>query len=62
MPMSVSFLVTHNTKSDQILSRVIAEGAARLNVMDLKIFGSPAELAMPTVSLQDFAAKLTIIF
>jgi hypothetical protein len=56
----VSFLVTHDTKSDQILSRVIAEAAPRLNVMDLKIFRSPTELTMPAVSLQNFIAELAI--
>ena len=60
LPLSVSFLVTHDTKSDQILGRVIAETAPRLNVMDLKIFRSPAELAMPAVSLQNFIAELAI--
>jgi len=58
--LSVSFLVTHDTKSDQILGRVIADTAPRLNVMDLKIFRSPAELAMPAVSLQNFIAELAI--
>jgi hypothetical protein len=62
LPLSVSFLVTHHTKSDQILGRVIAEAAPRLRVMDLKIFHSPARLAMPAVPLQDFAAKLTVGF
>ena len=62
MPSSVSFLVTRDTKSYQILSRVIAEAAPRLNVMDLKIFRAPAELATPTVPLQNFMAELTISF
>jgi hypothetical protein len=61
LSLSVNFQVTHDTKSYQILGRVIAEAAPRLNVMDLKIFRSPAELAMPAVSLQDFIAELAII-
>ena len=60
--MSVSFLVAHGAKSYQILGRVIAEAAPRLNVMDLKIFRSPADLATPAVPLQDFTAELPVGF
>jgi len=60
--MSVSFLVTYDTKNYQILGRVIAEAAPRLKVMDLKIFRSATELAMPTVPLQDFTTELTVGF
>jgi hypothetical protein len=60
LPSSVNFLVTRDTKGYQVLSRVIAEAAPRLNVMDLKIFRAPAELATPTVPLQNFVAELTI--
>lgn len=60
--MSVSFLVTHNAKSDQILGRVITQAAPRLNVMDLKILRSPAELAMPAVSIEHCTAELTVGF
>jgi hypothetical protein len=60
LPQSVSFLVTHDTKRDQILGRVIAEAAPRLDVMDLKIFRSPTGLTMPAVSLEDFIAELAI--
>jgi hypothetical protein len=56
----VSFLVTDDTKSHEILGRVVPEAAPRLDVMDLKAFGSTAELAMPTVTLQDFIAELAI--
>jgi hypothetical protein len=41
----VSFLVTDDTKSYQIFSRVMAEAAPRLDVMDLKAFDLPARLA-----------------
>jgi hypothetical protein len=49
--LSVSFLVTHDTKSYQILGRVITQSASPLNVMDLKILHLPAPLAMPAISL-----------
>ena len=54
--------MAHHTKSDQILYRVIAEAASRLNVMDLKSLDAAAGLATPTVPLQDFAAELTVGF
>ena len=60
--MSVSVLVALDTESYEILSRIIAQAAPRLNVMDLKIFHAPARLATPAVSLQDFLAELTISF
>ena len=52
--------VAHDAKSYQILGCVIAELAPRLNVMDLKVFHSPADLATPAVPLQDFVAELAI--
>ena len=51
-----------DAKSYEILSRIIAQSASRLNVMDLKILHSPARLATPAISLQDFAAELAIGF
>ena len=62
LPLSVNFLVTHDTKSYQILGRVIVQLAVRLNVMDLKILRAPTRLAMPAISLEDFAAMLEIKF
>jgi hypothetical protein len=59
-PMSVSALVARDAKSYQILGRVIAEAAPRLNVMDLKALNTPAELAAPAVPLQNFTAELAI--
>ena len=56
----MSFLVTDGTKSYQILGRVMAEAAPRLNVMDLKVSDLAARLATPTVPLEDFMAELTI--
>ena len=49
-----------NAKSYQVLGRVIAEAAPRLDVMDLKAFDLPAPLATPAVPLEDFTAKLAI--
>ena len=60
--MSVSVLVALDAKSYEILSRVIAQSAPRLNVMDLKIFHPPARLATPAISLQNFTAELAISF
>ncbi len=62
LPLSVSFLVAQDTKSYEILSCVIAEAAPRLDVVDLKSFGSPAELAMPAVAFQDVTAELAVGF
>jgi hypothetical protein len=62
MPKSVNVLVALDTKSYEILSRIIAQAAARLNVMDLKIIHSPARLASPAISLQNFTPQLAISF
>ncbi len=58
--MSVGVLVALDAKGYEILSRIIAQSAPRLNVMDLKIFHSPTPLASPAISLQDFPAELSI--
>jgi hypothetical protein len=58
----MDFLVAPHAKSYQILGRVIAEAAPRLNVMNLKLIHLPTTLATPAVSLQDFTAELTISF
>ncbi len=60
--MSVDVLVALDAKAYEILSRIIAQSAPRLNVMDLKIFHSPAPLASPAISFQDFPAELAIGF
>jgi len=39
--LSMSLLMATGTKSDEILSRVIAQPAPRPNVMDLKTFHAP---------------------
>jgi|HubBroStandDraft_1064217.scaffolds.fasta_scaffold389269_2 hypothetical protein len=60
--MSVSVSVAHDAKSDEILSRIVTQSAPPLNMMDLKIFCSPADLATPAVPLQYFMAELTVGF
>jgi hypothetical protein len=61
-PLSANFLVTHDTKSYQILGRVIVQSVPRLTVMDLKILRAPTRLATPAISLQNFAALLETKF
>ena len=56
----MGFLMARRAKGNQIVGRVIAQSAPRLNVMDLKILHPTASLATPAVSLQDFAAQLAI--
>jgi hypothetical protein len=51
MSLSMNFLMTTRAKSYEILSRVIAQSAPRLNVMDLKIFHPSTPLATPSISL-----------
>ena len=53
-------LMARCAEGDKILGNVIAQPASRLNVMDLKSLDAPAPLATPAISLQDFAAELTI--
>ena len=62
MHLSMGLLVTANTKSQQILGRVITQPTPRLNVMDLKTLDRAARLATPAVSPQDFPAELAIGF
>ena len=49
-----------DTKSYQILGRVIAAAAPPLDVMDLKAFDLPAPLTTPTVALEDCTAELAV--
>jgi hypothetical protein len=58
----MDLLIACCTESDQILGSVIAQSAPPLNVMDLKAFHSPARLASPAISLQDFTAELAKSF
>jgi hypothetical protein len=58
----MSFLMARRAGGDQILGRVIAEAAPRLNVVDLKIFHPTTPLASLAISLQSLTAKLAISF
>jgi hypothetical protein len=49
-------LMARRAEGDQILGRVIAQLATRLNVMDLKIFHASARLTSPSIPLQNFPA------
>src|SRR6267143_1884100 len=62
MPMSVNLLVALDAKSYEILSRIIAQAAPGLDVVNLKTLDAPARLATPAVSVQDFTAELAISF
>jgi hypothetical protein len=52
--------MTASTKSYQIGFDMICLPTARLNVMNLKIFHSPARLTSPPIALQNFPAELAI--
>ena len=56
----MSFPVAPGTESYQIFGSVIAQAAPWLNVMNLKILHSPAALATPAVSPQNFTAELAV--
>ncbi|HET6145326.1 MAG TPA: hypothetical protein VFE02_17600 [Candidatus Acidoferrales bacterium] len=60
--MSVSVVVALGAESYEILSRIIAQSATPLDVMDLKIFHAPTGLAAPPVALQNFLAEFAISF
>src|SRR5467141_541224 len=60
--MSVNVLVALEAKSDEILSRIIAQAAPGLDVMNLKTLDAPGRLATPAVSVQDFQVELAISF
>ena len=49
--MTVNVLVALEAKSYKILSRIIAQAAPGLDVMNLKTLEAPAQLATPAVSL-----------
>jgi hypothetical protein len=61
LTFSVRFLVTHDTKNDQILGSVIAQSTPRLNMMDVKVFHPPAPLATPGISLQELSQLLVTL-
>jgi len=47
----MGLLMARCAESDQILGSVIAQSAARLNVMNLQTLHTPARLATPAISL-----------
>ena len=60
--LPMGFLMAQRAKGNQIVGRVIAQSAAGLDVMDLKILHTPTRLAAPAISLQDFTAEPAISF
>ena len=54
--------VTVQTQSYQIDVRIVAQSAARLNMMHLEIFGFSAQLTVPVVAFQNLSMKLTVYF
>ena len=50
------------SKSYEIFTGIIVLVTPPLNVMDLEILYSPARLATPAISPQDFTAELEILF
>ena len=47
-------------KGDEILLHIATQNASRLNMMDLKIFGTSASLASPAVALEHLMTKLPV--
>jgi len=47
----MGFLMAPCAESNQILVSIIAQSAARLNVMNLQTLHTPARLATPAISL-----------
>jgi len=58
----VNVLVALDAKSYEILSRIIAQAAPGLDVMNLKTLDGSTRLATPAVLLYDFTAELAISF
>jgi hypothetical protein len=48
----MDFSMTYTAHRDEIFFHIASQKAARLPVMDLEIFGTPASLASPTIALQ----------
>ena len=60
LAMAVSILMTPDAKSYEILSRIIAQAASGLKVMDLEAFDAAAKLATPAIPLENFMAELAV--
>jgi hypothetical protein len=56
----MDLLMACTAKCDEIFFHVASQLAARLNVMDLEIFGSSALLASPAITLEYPLAKFSI--
>jgi hypothetical protein len=56
--MDVSVAIS--AERDQIFICVVAQPASRVDVVDLKMMGSPAVLASPAVTLQHFGTEVAI--
>ena len=56
----MGLLMTRSTQCDQILLGIVALEAARLNVMDLKIFSSAAILASPSVPVENSSVEFLV--
>jgi hypothetical protein len=52
--------VATSTKRNQIFICVITQSASRANVVHLKIIGTSARLASPTITLQHFDSEFAI--
>jgi hypothetical protein len=52
--------VAISAERDQISVCVITQSAARANVVDLEMIGSPAVLASPAITLQHFDTEFAI--
>ena len=50
----MGFTVAARAKGDEILSRIISELAALLDVVNLKVPSTPATLASPAVLVKNF--------
>jgi hypothetical protein len=56
----MSSQVTTDTQGDEILLRVITEGTARLDMVDLQIVERAAPLATPSISPQNLFMQYSI--
>jgi len=49
--------MAYTAKCDEIFFHIPSQQTARLDVMDLEIFGTPASLASPAIALEHFLTK-----
>jgi hypothetical protein len=60
IPFPVHSSVTGGAKCHEIFFRILAELAARFDMMHLQILGASAGLAAPAITPQDFLPQLLI--